>query len=101
MRKLKLESLQVESFDTTPSGPRVRGTVAGHADVDTGTGGGTGQSFCVICHHSYDFVCEPETYDVKACGDTKYFDCTLGCTQYDSCDYRYCAIENSKGCEVS
>lgn len=100
MRKLKLESLQVESFETTSPDAHSRGTVRGHADVDTGGCGGTGPSHCVICQHSVDYVCEPDTYDVKACGDTRYFDCTLGCTQYDSCRAEYCWAEDTRGCEV-
>lgn len=79
MRKLKLESLQVESFDTTATAPRLRGTVAGNADTDTG------MSYCQICRHSYDNVCEPDTYDVVACGETRYFDCSLGCPSIAPC----------------
>jgi hypothetical protein len=81
MRKLKLESLNVESFDTTATAPRLRGTVAGH--------GNTGVSYCEICRHSYDNVCEPDTYDVVLCGDTRYFDCTYGCTVDTGC----CTVE--------
>jgi hypothetical protein len=62
MRKLKLESLTVESFDTTPVAPHTRGTVDGHARP------------------------KPiETYDVEACGDTQYFDCTFGCSVNTAC----------------
>ncbi len=73
MRKLKLESLQVESFVTTQAAGG-RGTVAAHADVpiypETGqptvnTGTGT------IGAH---------TYDARECGETNYMDCTYGCT---------------------
>jgi hypothetical protein len=77
MRKLKLESLNVESFDTTATAPRPRGTVAGHED--------TGVSQCEICRHSYDNVCEPDTYDVVLCGETRYFDCSLGCPSIAEC----------------
>jgi hypothetical protein len=103
MRKLKLESLQVESFETTASARRAGGTVQGHAEAapDTTGCGGTGPSYCVICQHSVQYVCEPDTYDVKACGETQYFDCTFGCTQYNSCDPRACwAEENTKRCAI-
>ena len=77
MRKLKLESLQVESFETTSAAARPRGTVEGHAD--------TGLSYCALCQHSVHFVCEPDTYDVNACGETQYFDCSLGCPSIAPC----------------
>jgi hypothetical protein len=63
MRKLKLESLQVESFETTGAAPRGRGTVQGAAD----------------------------TNDPKVCGasnacPTPVLDCTYGCTVFiDTC----------------
>jgi hypothetical protein len=66
MRKLKLESLQVESFETAPNAPRVRGTVDAHGDP---------QPSPVI-----------ETYDVELCGETQYFDCSLGCPSIAPCD---------------
>jgi hypothetical protein len=102
MHKLKLESLQVESFDTTAFAPRARGTVEGHADIDTGTGGGSAVSVCVICQpQSINYICQPHTYDVKTCGDTQYFDCTFGCTRYNSCRIDVCWIDaNTQGCEV-
>lgn len=74
MRKLKLESLQVESFDTTSIAPPERGTVQAHAD--------SGQSVCV-CQFSRGRECK--TYDYQVCGDTEYLDCTLACTDVASC----------------
>jgi hypothetical protein len=68
MRKLKLESLKVESFETTQTAPRLRGTVNGHGDPQP-----TGP--IVI-----------ETYDVELCGETQYFDCSLGCPSIAPCD---------------
>jgi hypothetical protein len=62
MRKLKLESLQVESFETTTAAPRERGTVEAHGKP-----------------HPI------ETYSPERCGDTMYFDCTLGCSQNTAC----------------
>lgn len=100
MRKLKLETLQVESFETIAPAARTRGTVDGHADVDTAGCGGTGPSYCRLCQHSVDYVCEPDTYDVKLCGDTKYFDCTYGCTQYDGCHTETCPREHTSGCAI-
>lgn len=65
MRKLKLESLTVESFDTAPAAARARGTVDGHARPPKPT--------------------TLQTYNVDACGDTMYFDCTLGCSINTNC----------------
>jgi hypothetical protein len=67
MRKLKLESLTVESFETAAAAPQVRGTVDAHAKPKPTT---------------------LQTYNVDICGDTQYFDCTLGCTVETNC---YCA----------
>ena len=64
MRKLKLESLRVESFETAPNAPHGRGTV--NANARPGP---------------------LDTYNVDRCGDTQYFDCTLGCTVETNC---YC-----------
>jgi hypothetical protein len=66
MRKLKLESLTVESFETAAA-PHARGTVDAFARPKPTT---------------------LETYNVDRCGDTRYFDCTLGCTVETNC---YCA----------
>lgn len=68
MKKLKLEELAVTSFATSAAPPEERGTVNGNAKP--GGGGGT-----VI-----------QTYNVDLCGDTQYFDCTLGCSYLRSCD---------------
>ena len=90
MHKLKLESLQVESFDTTDNGSRLRGTVEAHADVDSrGCPGGTGPSYCVVCY---------ATYDVRQCPETEYMDCTFGCTQANSCNV--CWVDKTKGCQI-
>jgi hypothetical protein len=66
MLKLKLESLQVQSFDTTAAPPQARGTVQAHAE-------------------SEDSVCSCYTIDYHLCPDTKYIDCTYGCTYYSAC----------------
>ena len=70
MRKLKLESLTVESFEPTAAAPAARGTVDAHGKPGP-----------------------IETYNVDRCGETRYFDCTLGCTVETNC---YCAV--SDGC---
>lgn len=57
MRKLKLESLQVESFETGPAA-RERGTMYAHQPP-------------------------PKTYG--DCGDTEYLDCTYGCSEISTC----------------
>lgn len=81
MRKLSLESLQVESFATTGIELERRGTVAGHADIpaypettrpadpspNTGTIG-------------------VATYNARECGETHYMDCTYGCSV--GCSYQ-------------
>lgn len=63
MRKLKLESLTVESFQTSPVVTQARGTVAAHAKPQPPL----------------------QTYNVDVCGDTMYFDCTLGCSYHTYC----------------
>jgi hypothetical protein len=69
MRKLKLESLQVESFETVALAPRLRGTVDAHGDPQP-----TPTTFSI------------ETYDPARCGETQYFDCSLGCPSIAPCD---------------
>jgi hypothetical protein len=64
MRKLKLESLTVESFETAPIATQPRGTVAAHAKPQPTT---------------------LQTYNVDICVDTMYFDCTLGCSHLTHC----------------
>jgi hypothetical protein len=104
MRKLKLESLQVESFETTSSPHGNRGTVRGHADVPgttTTIQPGTGVSDCAVCQWS-QVGCYPS---INICRDTEYLDCTFGCTR-NTCDPRinscgqYCWIEDTARCVV-
>ena len=64
MPKLKLESVKVESFETTAAAANERGTVDAHGKPGP-----------------------IETYNVERCGDTRYFDCTLGCSEETNC---YC-----------
>jgi hypothetical protein len=66
MKKLKLESLEVTSFVTTTEAARERGTVHGAAKPTPGTG-------------------PIQTYSPEACGETQYFDCTLGCSYLTHC----------------
>jgi hypothetical protein len=73
MRKLKLDSLTVESFET--AAPHTsRGSVQGHED--------TAESVC-LCPGSEGWECQ--TWDYDACGDTYYLDCTFACTDFASC----------------
>jgi hypothetical protein len=103
MRKLKLESLQVESFETTAAAPAMRGTVQGHAPNTVGCPG-TGVSDCAICQPmTIDLNCQPLTYDLRNCGVTNpLWDCTYGCTR-NTCDPHInscgdvCWIENTAG----
>jgi hypothetical protein len=69
MKKLKLEDLAVTSFETAAAGTRAHGTVLGAAARSDRPG----------CPRPI------ETYDVQACGDTQYFDCTFGCSQNTGC----------------
>lgn len=58
MRKLKLESVKVESFDTTPVAPQTRGTAYAH---------------------------QVRTWNAAQCGETNHFDCTSGCSWDTAC----------------
>jgi hypothetical protein len=69
MRKLKLESLQVESFDTSPVAPQARGTVDAHVDPRP-----TPPTVSI------------DTYNPDRCGWTNFFDCTFGCSHFTACD---------------
>jgi hypothetical protein len=69
MTKLKLEDLQVTSFATTSDAAGQRGTVLGAARTNR-PGGCPGPI---------------ETYNVDACGETQYFDCSLGCSINTNC----------------
>lgn len=93
MRKLSLETLQVESFATTDAPPLMRGTVQGHAQVPgTTIQPGTGVSDCLVCQPlSVNIGCV-HTYDLRDCGETRYMDCTYGCTRFNSCG-QVCWIE--------
>lgn len=82
MRKLKLESLTVESFETAPLAPQVRGTVDAHAKPKPPT--------------------TLQTYNVDVCGETMYFDCTLGCSRDTACpDTCVVQIETADGCAIA
>ncbi len=65
MKKLKIEDLEITSFDTTSDTARQRGTVLG--------AGRTDKPGCI------------DTYG--GCADTEYFDCTLGCSRVTDCAY--------------
>jgi hypothetical protein len=67
MLKLKLESLTVETFVTTPAAPPVRGTVNAHSEPQPAPPS-------IVC-----------TYDVEECGETQYFDCSFGCSVDTAC----------------
>ncbi|HEX2205893.1 MAG TPA: hypothetical protein VHG91_21440 [Longimicrobium sp.] len=74
MKKLKLDALEVTSFATTPSGAMERGTVDAHMPKPGGP--------IVI-----------QTYNIDLCGDTYYFDCTLGCSRNSDCAYSCVGID--------
>jgi hypothetical protein len=101
MRKLKLESLHVESFETVSSMPGVRGTVQGHRPDTDGCAitiqPGTGVSDCYICVPQSN-GCE----SIQICKETEWLDCTYGCwitrDGRNSCDI--CWIEDSANCPV-
>jgi hypothetical protein len=82
MKKLKLESLEVTSFETSAAAVR-RGTVVANAppqgtlpvytyDVD-------------VCGESYYVEDCGETYNVYLCPETKHVDCTKGCSVNVTC----------------
>ena len=73
MRKLKLESLDVQSFDTLATPSLRRGTVRGNEDD---------VSYPRLCQISGDLEC---TATPEACGDTAYLDCTFACSDFESC----------------
>ena len=68
MKKLKLENLDVTSFETSAAPAEARGTVLGAARTNAPGCQGPLQ-----------------TYSIEQCGDTQYFDCTLGCSQNTAC----------------
>lgn len=78
MRKLKLEALQVESFETTGTAGTSRGTVAGNAAPapDAKLNDDTEVSYCTECIESVDLPCGPTPYGPE-CGYTEEFDCTF------------------------
>jgi hypothetical protein len=65
MRKLKLDSLSIESFETSAAAPRSAGTVQAHAAA------------APTYNPCYTF--EP------TCGPTDGLDCTYTCTKMDFC----------------
>jgi hypothetical protein len=77
MHKLKLESLHVQSFETTVAPPQARGTVQAHAKT---------AEACV------------GTFDPQACGATNYGDCSGNCS-YD-CTYEYCTFGCTRDAQV-
>ena len=62
MKKLKLEDLEITSFQTEPNAPQVRGTLKGHQILSP-------PSFLQPC------------YETDA-----NFDCTYGCSHDTGCD---------------
>lgn len=72
MRKLTLESLQVESFETTAESVSWRGTVEAHGAPapDTPTCPPSAVSQCAPC----------ESLEQTRCGHTCVYDCTAPCT---------------------
>lgn len=77
MRKLKLESLEVESFETASSPDRNRGTVEGHEDERTKTC--PMESYCYSCY--WTATCP----SIEICADTEYLDCTYT-YKMETCD---------------
>ena len=75
MRKLTLDSLQVESFATSSTLTSGRGTVEAHAEAPQPG----------VCRNSS--IAPVPTYDVNACDHTEFFDCTFGCSQISNCNY--------------
>ncbi|WP_420128268.1 pinensin family lanthipeptide [Longimicrobium sp.] len=88
MHKLKLESLQVQSFETTAAPHQARGTVQAHAKTEHWQCVQSGDSWCAC------------TMDLQACGDTNYLDCT-----YSACGVTYptncnCSMDSQCACTM-
>lgn len=87
MRKLKLDSLYVESFQTTAAPRQVLGTVQGHAEAITGT----------RCP-SYD-PCLDTRDPYCGGGPTEVRYCTERCTNYETCGVDDCWVQpNTTNC---
>ena len=80
MKKLKLESLEVTSFETGAAGPQVRGTVNGQAKPEPNT-----------------FRNCPET--AFACPTDPNFDCTYGCSNFTGC-LENCGLTQTVDCVI-
>lgn len=70
-RKLRLENLQVESFEVEEKGPSLRGTVHGHAPTDICTPN------CSENGGTCDFDCGASFEQQRECAGT--FSCPGGC----------------------
>src|SRR3982751_757235 len=95
MHKLKLEALQVESFETTRMGHHAQGTVHGNgiATQPNTLGAACGPNSLVAacapsvaspCRPSYELACPPS---VMICPQTD--PCTHGCSNTTGCDVSY------------
>ena len=85
MRKLKLESLHVESFATTEAGRLGRGTVKGQ-QVQT--------QWCPLYSEARE--CSPPDYsEAPDCTRTEAMDCSFGCTMHVSCG-TLCEVKPTK-----
>lgn len=74
MKKLKLDDLRVESFDTAPSAPRLRGTVQAHMPKPA-----------------------PESMIGPCYPTDPNFDCTYGCSRESACPDN-CVIYSDVDC---
>jgi hypothetical protein len=83
MRKLKLESLQVESFETAPA-PRERGTMYAHQPPPTKRDCGPDTNADMDC----TFGCSTQVYCETEYCETVYCE-TLGC-ETNGCETVYC-----------
>lgn len=84
MRKLTLESLHVDSFETTAAAPASRGTVQAHAEAEPITG-----RTCEM-YDTCKASCDPRTCP----GTEDWMCCTYGCTRmYETCGVDYCWVE--------
>lgn len=89
MRKLKLESLQVESFETAPA-MRERGTMYAHGRPPRTDGGCISDTHLVDCTYScstqvdcetYGYPCETLDCETPGCGTMACYtpDCSADC----------------------
>jgi hypothetical protein len=78
MKKLKLEDLQVTSFDTAPMGPQVRGTVNANGKPQPVPPTLIGPCYPTDPNFDCTYGCSRESVCPDNCVILSDFDCTVG-----------------------